>query len=228
MVTRYEIAEVLKETWGIKKWKGEVETQGVYFNDTHAYVIEKTYALRIEHCESAQSVFFSPGQGDEEGEVYVTYPFNGMVKKPNKTNLLFSESSLSEDDIDNIFDRETTFERTLDAGPIIKLLERITRKRDRDRSVCLFELFDNSVKVILAQSANKLDDVVGSLSHGGDVPNGNGSLATFAINGNDLLHGLTLLSTCKPVHFSFYHDRMKFTSSCSTLNVEVVTSYLKL
>ncbi|MGE7305883.1 hypothetical protein ACQKJG_18840 [Priestia megaterium] len=221
--TRFEIAKMLKEYWSLLNWKGDDHTNGIYFYENYAYLVERTYAMRMEHSEPAASLFYVPAEASEteEDEVLVTYPYENMTKKPNKFQLLFKGSSLLQEELNQLFEVEGEAVE-VEVQPLLDLLKTIPKKRERDRSWFMFEAKGNEITASLFHKENETAIKLPVLNEcKGDVT------MSFMVNANNLYHALNVISFARTISIMKSHDKIKLTRDTSQSRLGAVISLPK-
>ena len=220
MKSRFQIAKLLQEHWGLLNWKGDDHTNGIYFNQQYGYMVERTYAIRMEHNEPVPSVFYVPSDVSEteEDEVLVSYPFEKMVKKPNKFQLLFKDSVLPEETLDELFVMDEA-EVELPIQPLLSLLGTISKKRDRDRSWLVIELKGGEAKAtLLYKNSQKEITLTGIMSE--ERMNN----VVYIVNANNMFHTLNLFSFSETLFFMTTRDKIKINTGKSKPKMESIIS----
>jgi hypothetical protein len=226
-VTRYDVALLYKSRWGMLNWKGDDHTNGIYFDDQYGYLVERTYAVRVEHNESTTPVFYIPGKDeDSDDEVLVNFPYNKMVKKPNKYHLLFNGTELCKQQLPDLFRMgdEEVFELSIE--PLIQLLESVPKKRERDRSWLSISRKNKRVTAKMIQKKKEVYITTKEIEMENECLSISDS-ANFFVNANNFLHAMSLFSCSRTISFTKTHDRIILTSGKSTLKVEALISLPK-
>lgn len=224
MVTRYHIALLLKKHWQLLSWKGDDHTNGIYFDEQHGYLVERTYAVRIKHDEPAPPVFYIPTE-TEEDEVDLDYPFTNMIKRPNKYHFLFSEKELPKEKISELFSGTGDFYANLEIEPIKKILLTIAKKRERDRTWLVLKKANSTIEMFLTQKGKGGYEVLRKME--GKFQCLKTEDSYIIVNANTLLHALNLFSSASSVLFFKLHDRIIVTSEESIPRVEALIALPK-
>lgn len=230
MISRYDVATFFSENWSLLNWKGDDHTKGVYFDNEYGYLIEPTYAVRVRHSEQAPAVFFIPADNQiTDAEVITSYPYENMTKITKKYNLLFQGNYLKDSTLGRLFDVKTDHHAILPAEPLIRLLNTITNKRERDRSLLLLTITGNDVEASLMEKKKEKAFINERFEITSDnaCKEGEGMIY-MTVNANTILHALSLFYSKGHIHFSISHDRIKLTSYASALKVEAVISTPKI
>ena len=226
-MTRYEVAAHFKEHWHLMNWKGDDHTEGVYFNQTHGYLLERTFCIRAVHNEPSPSVFYQPGLSEgEEDEVYAEYPYRDMVKKTNKYRYLYEGKALEQSSLESLFHDKGCRALSLPIHELKVLVEKIPKKRDRDRAWVHIEKNDDSTTAALIKKNASGYNVIETYKQRNHEDENEGKLS-FIMNANTLLHFVNIFSYGNTVYFSPSHDRISITSDFSPLQVEGVISLPK-
>lgn len=224
-LSRYDVALLFKQYWTGLSWKGEDHTLGVYFDQKYGYLVERTYAVRIEHNESSPSVFYVPGDGESEDEVYTQFPFQELKKKTNKSNLLFAAQELQEEQLNELFECERHNRLTVTIEPFVALLETIPKKRERDRAWLLIMCKNGVTQAFLISKKEGELILVGQLFV--ELENQKQENFEIMVNANTALHAFKLFSSNSTVLISQSHDRIIFTSVANYPKMEALLSTVK-
>lgn len=236
-VQRFDVAKILENNIDLSYWKGDEQTKGVFFTDDYGYTLNKVMAIRVKHDESAPEVFYSFTASSEEDSVVTKYPFNDMEMKPKNHHLLFDELQLKKNELGNIFDTPYTYEKVkIDIEPLLRLLESVQNKRERERSFFHFEIQGDvgNFKIIRKQKKNKVvkfsdtikcetitpSDVIKAQKQAFNIDHlimSEVAATTYepkvigAVNAHSLHYLLKIFSSLESVHFRFSHDRIMIT-----------------
>jgi hypothetical protein len=221
-VTRYDIAQTFKGHWNQIIWKGDKKTQGVYFDQQYGYLIDRPYAVRMQHDECSPPVFYIPDLIEDEDEVVKRYPYKNMENKTRKYKELFAVSTLKEIDLAHLFDGDYQEVVTVQIKEMKEFLERIPVKRVRDRTLITIVIGVDKVSAILLDYKKEEYSVIDSKAVE-PISIGSSNI-TLSLNANTLLHALCLFSSSSTVTFSKSSDRIKVTSNESCPKVEAVIS----
>lgn len=224
MVTRYHIALLFKKYWQLLSWKGDDHTNGVYFDERYGYLVERTYAVRIEHDEPAPPVFYIPTE-TEDDEVDLNYPFFNMTKRPNKYRFLFSEKELPKENIPELFSITGNLFSNLEIEPLKEFLLTVAKKRERDRTWLVLKSNSKGVEAFLTQKGKEGFEVLSKMEVNLQCPNVEDRY--IIMNANTILHALNLFSSVSSVSFFQLHDRIRITSEESIPKVEAIVSLPK-
>lgn len=225
MVTRYEVAMLLRQHWPLLNWKGDDHTAGVYFDEQYGYMVERSYAVRMKHEEPTSPAFYVPSNDDGEGEVMVTFPYHNMKKRPNKYQLLFSKNELTQKDLGSIFSGEAEKETEIPVEPLIEALLVIPKKRERDATWLRLKRYNARIDVDLFQ---KYNDKFVRVEHF-ELTTGHvieKDVLFITVNANSFLHTLKLFSWSNTVLIGRLHDRIRIQNRIADY-IEVVLSLPK-
>lgn len=223
MVTRYHIALLFKQHWQLLSWKGDDKTNGIYFDEKYGYLVERTYAVRVQHDEPAPPVFYIPTE--MEDEVRADYPFTNLTKRPNKYQFLFSEKELPKEKIPDLFFSEGDFFANVEIKPLKEFLLTIAKKRERDRTWLVLKKSNAVIEVFLTQKEKEGYEVLSRMEKEFQCQKTEDSY--IIVNANTLLHALNLFSSVSSVSFSKLHDRIIVTSEASIPKVEALIALPK-
>lgn len=229
MVSRYEVANLMLENWSLLSWKGDEHTKGVYFNKEHGYLIERTYSVRVKHDEPAPSVFYTPNvDGANEEDVVAEYPYMAMTKSAKNYNHLFCGDNIRDSMLDRLFNIDSYCEVALPVEPLILMLNKISNKRERDRSLLLFKISGSHTEVAVIDKKKEEPIYTKRFELTPNIAcNEKRGVIYMTVNANNVLHALNLLKSEAIVLFSMSHDKIKLISTTSTPNVEAVISIPK-
>lgn len=226
MVSRYEIAKMMLDNWSLLSWKGDEHTKGVYFNSEYGYLVERTYSVRVRHEEPVAPVFYIPNvDGTTEEDVVAEYPYTDLTKITKNYHLLFQGEHLRDSMLDRLFNIDSYCDVELPVEPLIRLLNKITNKRERDRSWLLLKISGNHTEIAIIDKKKEEPLFIESFEITTEFGcNVNQGVIYMTVNANTVLHALNLLNTAGTVLFSICSDKIKLTSNTSSPNVEAVIS----
>lgn len=222
MVSRYDVALLLKKHWQLLSWKGDEHTNGIYFDENYGYVVERTYAVRVEHDEDSPPVFYIPS---EEDETTTDYPYINLKKRPNKYKFLFSDNDLPKEKIPELFMEKGDLFAELEIEALKEFLLTIAKKRERDRTWLVLGKVDSTIQAILVQKEKEGYKVLSKLETSFQCQTAGNDY--IIMNANTVLHAINLFSSTSSVSFCRLHDRIIVTSEHSLLNVEALISLPK-
>jgi hypothetical protein len=222
MVSRYDVAMLLRQHWPLLNWKGDDHTAGVYFDEAYGYMVEKSYAVRMKHDEPTSPAFYVPSWDEQEDEVLVTFPYKNMKKRPNKYQPLFTQNELTQKDLSSLFDGKSEHQMEIPIQPLIELLELIPKKRERDLTWLYLKAEKSYIKAsIFHRIQDGFEPRIESF-----IPCENGSLC-ITINSNAFLHTLKLFSWASTVLITNLHDRIRVTNRQHSTEIEVILALPK-
>lgn len=227
MNSRYEVAMLYKEHWPLLSWKGDDHTSGIYFDDEYGYLVERTYAVRIEHEEPAPPVFYVPAfEEEQDDEVLTEFPYKEMVKKPNKYHYLFAGKELQQEELKAMFKTSLTNSIEMDRDRLMELLQFVPKKRERDRSWLVLKRTERTTTAMIIQKKSEVYEVVRKMEIENEYVY-DSNMIYVSMNANNVLHALNLFSFPGSVSFSKSHDRIILTSGASIPRVEAIISLPK-
>lgn len=227
MISRYEAAMAMKENWNVVIRKGDEHTNGIYFTNQYGYVIERTFAVRIQHDECSPAVFYIPSLEEEgEDEVVVEYPYHSLIKKNKNFHPLFCGEYLPVNELGSIFETEWMTDRgKIKAQPLIDMLLSIPNKRERDRSRLRLTITGNKIEAEVIKKEKESLLVMKRMemiAESEDEPETD--MVYITVNANTVLYILLHFTDCSIISFSNSHDRIILTNEGSTPKVEGVIS----
>lgn len=227
MVSRYDAAMFMKEQWNEVIRKGDDHINGIYFTDQYGYVIERTFAIRIQHDECSPAVFYIPSLEEEvEDEVVVEYPYRSMIKKNKNFHVLFSGEYLPVNELESIFDTAWMTERgRIEIKPLIDLLLSIPNKRERDRARLRLTITGNKIEAEVIKKEKESLLVMKRLEMVAEYEDElETDVVYITVNANTVLYILLHFTDCSRISFSNSHDRIILTNEGSTPKVEGIIS----
>lgn len=235
-VQRFDVARILEENIDMNYWKGDDQTKGVFFTDEYGYTLNKVLGVRIKHDEAAPEVFYS-FLAEEEESVVLEYPFKDLAIKPKNHHLLFNSLQLKKNELPNIFDVPYTYENVkVEIEPLIKLLESVQNKRERERSFLHFSIQGETghfkivrkqkkerivkfSEIIKCEKISPMDVIraqkqtleVEHLKSHNEKTEKTPSNLEGSVNAHSLHYLLKIFSSLQSVLFRFSHDRIMIT-----------------
>lgn len=226
MVTRYDVAMLLRQHWPLLNWKGDDHTAGVYFDEEYGYMVETSYAVRMNHEEPTSPAFYIPANGDDEGEVIVTFPYRNMKKRPSKYQPLFTKNELTQKDLTAIFSGEPEREIEVQSDCLITFLETIKKKRERDQTWLRLKRHNARLDAALFQKHDnqifRVEQMGFTTGHSIEKDE-----LFITVNSNTFLHALKLFSWGNTVSIAVFHDRIRITHRQLVTGLEAVLSLPK-
>lgn len=231
---RFHVAELLEKTLDVSSWKGDEHIKGVFFTGIHGVTANKVLAIRVKHTEhEAPEVFysFSALDSDEHPKVSEDYPFQNMKVRPKKHFLLFDREEVKKPDLSKIFDYPYTFGKIkVASGEMKGVLDAVSNKRERERSIASVDIVDNKMKLRVLRPQAKRKKVLAEGTFDCDVLEeiADEEFRCF-LNAHTLSYVLGIFSPFPYVLFHFGRDRIMITeeNDGQNPNVEVVVSQIK-
>lgn len=135
-LTRYEVISFLNDLPN-EYWEGEDHHKGIYFNETHSYVMSKVFSIKVAHSDDVLPLYYDYSTDDFFEKVVKKFPYTKMKRKPRGRFLLFEEE-LQEEELDTVFlggDYVCTLSNDDIKKQLETLKEKISNKRKRQSSI---------------------------------------------------------------------------------------------
>lgn len=189
-------------------------------------MVDTSYAVRMNHEEPTSPAFYIPTNGDDEGEVLVTFPYRNIKKRPSKYQLLFTKNELTQKDLTAIFSGEPEREIEVPIQPLIEFLETISKKRERDLTWLRLKVMGVNLSATFYQKKSEGFQPVDGLLIKNVFPSEKDKLY-ITVNSNTFLHALKLFSWSNTVSIAAFHDRIRITHRQLVTGLEAVLSLPK-
>lgn len=156
-LTRYEVISFLDDLPN-EYWEGEDHHKGIYFNETHGYVMSKVFSIKVAHSDDVLPLYYDYSTDDFFEKVVRKFPYTKMKRKPRGRSLLFDEE-LREDELDAVF-LGGEYVCTLSNDDVKKQLEtlkeKISNKRKRQSSIVDISINDTDFITHVYKGAEKV------------------------------------------------------------------------
>lgn len=220
---------VLKEYW-----EGDDHTNGIYFDETYAYVFNKVFAVRMTHADDVSPLFYKTKSTGIVDKIVDDYPYHNMKKRPQKRHLLLDNENVSLLDIASVFFINDTCYKIPEntATEILEVLRKeVNNRRVRQRSETVLTSIDDSLSLETKQSNRKGILIISEIMSKVNIAPYDFGEITFKMNTNTLYYACDITSKLTDVWVSCCDTKMKIVGKYKvekkTSNVEIVLSLSK-